>query len=89
MKSLGKWCADVLSYEKDKIERAVYLCKSDLTTLILGEKEYTKLQGYMGWQYALNDGEDKEVAQAIFEQYLPRFKDDVLLRQNRNHSLDH
>ena len=78
MKSLGKWCADVLSYEKDKIERAVYLCKSDLTTLILGEKEYTKLQGYMGWQYALNDGEDKEVAQALFEQYLPRFKDDVL-----------
>ncbi len=78
MKALGKWCADVLSYDKDKIERAVYLSKSDLTTLILGEKEYTKLQGYMGWQYALNDGEGAEVAQALFEQYLPRFKDDIL-----------
>ncbi len=78
MKSLGKWCADTLSYDEENIERAVYLCKSDLTTLILGEKEYTKLQGYMGWQYALNDRENKEVAQAIFEQYLPRFKDDIL-----------
>ena len=78
MKSIGKWCADTLSYDEEKIERAVFLCKSDLTTLILGEKEYTKLQGYMGWQYALNDGEDKEVAGALFEQYLPRFKDDIL-----------
>jgi len=78
MKSVGKWCADALSYDKDKIERAVHLCKSDLTTLILGEKEYTKLQGYMGWQYALNDREDAEVAQSLFEQYLPRFKDDIL-----------
>ena len=78
MKSLGKWCAGMLSYDKDKIERAAHLCKSDLTTLILGEKEYTKLQGYMGWRYALNDGEDPEVAQALFEQYLPRFKGDIL-----------
>jgi len=78
MKSLGKWCAEALSYDEKKIERAIYLCKSDLTTLILGEKEYTKLQGYMGWQYALNDGEDKEVAKALFEQYLPRFKEDIL-----------
>ncbi|MBC8382415.1 MAG: glycine--tRNA ligase subunit beta [Candidatus Cloacimonetes bacterium] len=78
MKSLGQWCTDALSYDEEKIERAVYLCKSDLTTLILGEKEYTKLQGYMGWQYALNDGEDKEVARALFEQYLPRFKGDIL-----------
>ncbi|MBN2017113.1 MAG: glycine--tRNA ligase subunit beta [Candidatus Cloacimonetes bacterium] len=78
MKSLGSWVAQSLSYDENKISRAVLLCKSDLTTLILGEKEYTKLQGYMGWQYALNDGEDPEVAQAIFEQYLPRFKNDVL-----------
>ncbi len=78
MKSLGKWCAESLSYDKKKTERAVCLCKSDLTTLILGEKEYTKLQGYMGWQYALNDGEDEEVARALFEQYLPRFKNDIL-----------
>jgi len=78
MKSLGKWCAEVLSYDKDRIERAAHLSKSDLTTLILGEKEYTKLQGYMGWQYALNDGEDTEVSQALFEQYLPRFKGDIL-----------
>jgi len=76
--SLATWCTELLSYNSEKVDRAVYLSKSDLTTLILGEKEYTKLQGYMGWQYALHDGEDTEVAKALFEQYLPRFKDDIL-----------
>jgi len=78
MKKLSMWSAKQLNYDVNKITRAVLLSKCDLTTLILGEKEYTKLQGYMGWQYALNDGEDTEVAEALFEQYLPRYKNDSL-----------
>ncbi len=78
MQKLGQWCATQLGYNTDKISRAALLSKCDLTTLILGEKEYTKLQGYMGWQYALSNGEDKEVAEALFEQYLPRSKNDIL-----------
>jgi len=78
MRKLGKYLAQELNYDDDKIDRAILLSKTDLTTLMLGEKEYTKLQGFMGWQYALNDGEDKQVAEAIFEQYLPRYKDDIL-----------
>jgi glycyl-tRNA synthetase beta chain len=78
MRKLGRFIADSLHYPTEKIDRAILLSKTELTTLMLGEKEYTKLQGFMGWQYALADGEDKEVAKAIFEQYLPRFKDDQL-----------
>ncbi|MCK4359866.1 MAG: glycine--tRNA ligase subunit beta [Candidatus Cloacimonetes bacterium] len=78
MRKIGKYIADTLNYDDNKIDRAVLLSKTDLTTLMLGEKEYTKLQGFMGWQYALCEGENKEVAKAIFEQYLPRYKDDIL-----------
>lgn len=78
MRKIGKYIADMLNYDDKKIDRAILLSKTDLTTLMLGEKEYTKLQGFMGWQYALYNGEDKEVSKAIFEQYLPRYKDDIL-----------
>jgi glycyl-tRNA synthetase beta chain len=40
--------------------------------------EFDDLQGAMGRDYALNDGEDPEVAEAIFEQYLPRFSGDTV-----------
>jgi glycyl-tRNA synthetase beta chain len=36
---------------------------------MLGEKEFTKLQGYIGSQYALKSGEEKEVALVIEEHY--------------------
>lgn len=78
MKELSKFLAKNLNFEAKKIARAIQLSKTDLTTLMLGEKEYTKLQGFIGWQYALSDKENDEVAKAIFEQYLPRYKDDIL-----------
>jgi glycyl-tRNA synthetase beta chain len=40
--------------------------------------EFTELQGTMGREYALLNGEQPEVAQAIFEHYLPRFAGDIL-----------
>ena len=40
--------------------------------------EFTDLQGLMGYHYALNDGEDQDVAQAQNEQYMPRFAGDEL-----------
>jgi glycyl-tRNA synthetase beta chain len=45
---------------------------------MVGEKEYSRLQGYMGKQYALASGEPQAVAEAIFEHYLPRFAEDRL-----------
>ena len=58
------------------LERATELAKTDLTTGMV--TEFTELQGVMGKEYALLDGESHEVAEAIFEQYLPRFAGDVL-----------
>ena len=58
------------------LERATELAKTDLTTGMV--TEFTELQGVMGKEYALLNGESPEVAEAIFEQYLPRFAGDVL-----------
>ena len=53
----------------DKLGRAADLCKCDLVTGVV--KEFPTLQGIMGREYALADGEDPEVAEAIREHYLP------------------
>ncbi len=51
-------------------DRAASLSKADLLTGIVGE--FPELQGIMGGEYALHDGEPTAVAQAIREQYLPK-----------------
>ena len=57
-------------------ERAAYLAKADLLTDMVGE--FPELQGVMGREYAARQGEPSEVAEAIFEHYLPRFAGDRL-----------
>jgi glycyl-tRNA synthetase beta chain len=54
---------------RDKVSRAAYLCKADLVTGMVGE--FPEVQGVMGREYALLDGEEPEVAAAIYEHYLP------------------
>jgi glycyl-tRNA synthetase beta chain len=54
---------------KAKASRAAFLCKADLVTGMVGE--FPEVQGIMGREYALLDGEDAEVAVAIHEHYLP------------------
>jgi glycyl-tRNA synthetase beta chain len=50
-------------------ERAATLAKCDLETGMV--YEFPELQGVMGREYALLEGEDERVAQAIYEHYLP------------------
>ena len=57
-------------------QRAAELSKADLVTGMV--TEFTELQGIMGREYALLDGEKPEVACAIDEQYMPRFAGDEL-----------
>ncbi|OHD67886.1 MAG: glycine--tRNA ligase subunit beta [Spirochaetes bacterium RBG_16_49_21] len=59
-----------------KIRRAVSLCKTDLVTAVVFE--FPSLQGKIGRIYALEDGEDPDVADAIEEHYRPRFSGDRL-----------
>ena len=67
-----------LNDKKENIIRTVDLAKADLVSNVIGEKEFTKLQGFMGSVYAEKQGEDKDVALGIFEHYLPRYQGDEL-----------
>ncbi len=67
---------DLAENTSRKIERAVQLSKADLVTSMVFE--FSSLQGKMGRIYALLDGEDKEIADAIDDHYKPRFQDDAL-----------
>ena len=58
------------------VKRAAQLSKADLLSSMV--YEFPELQGIMGRYYAQNSGEDPQVAQAIFEHYLPRFAGDQL-----------
>jgi len=76
---LCDYIADSLQVEqnvKKDLLRSAYLCKADLVTEIV--KEFPELQGIMGKEYAVLSGERKDVAEAIFEHYLPRFSGDRL-----------
>lgn len=59
-----------------KATRAGELSKADLVTEMV--LEFDKMQGIAGHYYALNDGEDEEVAKALAEQYLPKYAGDKL-----------
>ena len=60
--------------------RAARLAKTDLLTDMVGE--FPELQGVMGRYYALNDGEDPLVSEAIADHYRPRFAGDELPRND-------
>ena len=78
-KTLAEYLIKELKSDKlDSVLRTVHLAKADLMSNMIGEKEFTKLQGFMGHQYAMVAGEDKNVALGIEEHYLPRFQGDSL-----------
>lgn len=64
----------------ERVERSAVLCKTDLVTNMV--YEFPELQGVMGREYALRSGEEPEVAEGIFEHYLPRFAGDILPASN-------
>jgi len=77
LQNLSAFIARELGFEQiEQTDRAALLCKADLETNMV--YEFPELQGIMGRNYALMDGEDPVVAQAIFEHYLPRFAGDEL-----------
>ncbi|MGA7593832.1 MAG: glycine--tRNA ligase subunit beta [Gallionella sp.] len=74
--TLAGTIARMLNADKADAELAARLCKADLLTDMVGE--FPELQGIMGRYYALHDGEDKVVADAIEAHYHPRFAGDTL-----------
>ena len=74
-----------LDADAKAVERAALLSKADLVTGMV--TEFTELQGTMGKEYALLDNEGEKVAQAIGEQYMPRFAGDELPQSNEGRIL--
>ncbi len=52
------------------VDRVAYLSKADLATYMV--REFPELEGIMGREYALLDGEEEDVAVGIYEHYLPK-----------------
>ncbi|HXH02706.1 MAG TPA: glycine--tRNA ligase subunit beta [Candidatus Competibacteraceae bacterium] len=74
--ALARYIAIHSGGNPDWAERAGRLSKCDLLTSMV--QEFPELQGIMGRYYARHDGEAEEVAQALEEQYHPRFAGDHL-----------
>jgi glycyl-tRNA synthetase beta chain len=67
---LAEFIAPKINADVELAKRAAFLAKNDLMTEMVGE--FGNLQGIMGRYYALADGENRIVAQAIEEHYLPK-----------------
>lgn len=80
--ALAGYVAELISADVAVASRAGLLSKTDLMTNMV--MEFPDVQGVMGKYYALNDGEPALVANALYEQYLPRFAGDTLPQSNES-----
>jgi glycyl-tRNA synthetase beta chain len=71
VRKLAAIIAELIGTDAKLADRAAFLAKADLVTNMVGE--FPELQGIMGRYYALADGEDSRVAEAIGDQYRIRF----------------
>ena len=69
MRKLGGMISDELLISKEKVELSASICKTDLTSQLVGE--FPELQGVMGGYFSAHQGFDKEISVALSEQYLP------------------
>lgn len=76
IEQVAGFIASSIGANSEHAARAGLLAKTDLMTEMV--MEFPDVQGVMGKYYALNDGEDPSVAQAIAEQYMPRQAGDAL-----------
>jgi glycyl-tRNA synthetase beta chain len=85
IEALALWMASASGIADERLERNIrrsaLLAKADLASeMVKDGKEFTALQGYIGREYARASGEEEEVAEAIYEHYLPRFAGDRMPR---------
>jgi glycyl-tRNA synthetase beta chain len=69
MRKLGGMISDELLISKEKVELLASICKTDLTSDLVGE--FPELQGVMGGYFSSHQGFDNDISTAIAEQYLP------------------
>jgi glycyl-tRNA synthetase beta chain len=73
-----KVLAPIAGLKPEGVEKAALVCKADLATNMVREKEFNSLQGVMGGLYAEAQGMGAETASAIREHYRPRYAGDAL-----------
>ena len=69
MRKLAAMISDELLISKEKVELSATICKTDLISETVGE--FPELQGIMGGHLSHVQGFDKEISEAVKEQYLP------------------
>lgn len=77
---LSAFIATLLDADSQEATRAGLLSKCDLASYLVGE--FPELQGVAGTYYARLNGEPEAIAEAIQEQYLPKFSGDKLPATN-------
>ncbi len=73
---LMEFFVPIFDLASESANRAALLSKADLMTSMVNE--FPELEGLMGYYYALHANETVEVANALKEQYWPRFSGDAL-----------
>ena len=76
IEALAGEIAKTIKADVEKSKLAARLAKADLVTGMVGE--FPELQGLMGHYYALDQGQDKEVAEAIRDHYKPQGPSDSI-----------
>ncbi len=76
----SQFIAELLSENAQDAYRAGLLSKTDLMAEMV--LEFPQVQGTMGKYYAIHDGENENIAQALEDQYRPRFAGDSLPEAN-------
>ncbi len=79
LKKLAEFVSNYVDFDREVVEKGIELSKADLTTLMIRDgKEFTGLEGKIGYHYAIEQGIDRKVADVIKDHYLPRYLGDEL-----------
>ncbi len=85
LRQLAGLLSDDLNINKEKVQVAASISKSDLCSDLVGE--YPELQGVMGKYFALAQGFDEDVANSISDHYLPTGLTSVLPKKPFSYSI--
>ena len=85
LRQLAGLLSDDLNINKEKVQVAASISKSDLCSDLVGE--YPELQGVMGKYFALAQGFDEDVANSVSDHYLPTGLTSVLPKKPFSYSI--
>ena len=85
LRKMAYFISDQLNINKEKLEIASSVSKSDLASDLVSE--FPELQGEMGKYFALNQGFEQDVSNAISEHYLPIGNSSIIPKKPISYSL--